>query len=164
MKKLFFVITVLISIQMSAQTIVKARLTKLADDSNVKEIEAICASTPDFDFIAKNFDFPPNIADNIIYQNTIVKKSDEPQMANLYNLFDSLGRVRTYFYSGSMVSGIAPQGYLFEYADDTPIILRLTDDADHSTYNIIYSDGRISAIRHYDMEGNLLENLELFYE
>lgn len=164
MKKIFLLITVLISIQTSAQTIVKARMTTWADDSNAKDMEAVCANAPDFDFIAKNFDFPPNITDNIVYKNTIVKKQDEPQMSNLYNMFDSLGRVRTYFYTGSMVSGISPQGYLFEYADNTPIILRLTDDADHSTYNIIYSDGRISAIKHYDIEGNLLESLELFYE
>ncbi|PLW93521.1 MAG: hypothetical protein C0592_05845 [Marinilabiliales bacterium] len=165
MKKIFVLIIVLISIQMNAQNTVKARLTTLADNSNAKEMEAVCDSMPGFDFIAKNFNFPPSINDNIVYFDQ--DEADHPNalgIGNMYNLFDELGRLRTFFYFGSLVSGMTPQAYIFEYAENTEIIIRLTDDADNSTYNIIYGDGLITAIKHYNSEGELLETLDLMYE
>lgn len=150
---------------MSVQNTVKARLTTMQDNSIAKEMEAVCGSVPGFDFIAKNYNLMSSINDNIVYFNQ--KDADHPNalgIGKMYNLFDEPGRLRRFFYFGSSVYGMIHQTYLFDYAENKNIIIRLTDDANNSTFNMIYSDGMVTAIEHYNSEGVLLENIELIYE
>ena len=166
MKILFLLIT-FISLNMSAQTTITAKFFEYKHDKATETLlKADCDSFASFDFIVKNFHFPPKIEDNIVYhKNKIANNDDNPILHNgIYNLFDSLNRLRTYFYEGNMLSGRIPLSYVFEYDGDSDKIIKVVKEIDFSYYDIIYEKGLIIKIEHKNLDKELMEELIIIRE
>lgn len=147
---------------MSAQNTITAKLFGYKYEKTTEtQLKADCDSFASFDFIVKNFNFPPKIDNKINYHNNkIVNSDDNPILENdIYNIFDSLNRLKTYFYEGNMLSGRMPLAYIFEYEGNSDKIIKVVKKIDFSYYEIIYKDDLIIKIKYKNLDGKLLEEL-----
>lgn len=168
MKSIFVILFLggmLMNLHVEGQSEVKVVINYYYPDSSTTRMTANCDSIVDFAFIAKTFNYPPEIGDNIVYSSVVDKNQEGIAIsADVHNLFDEMGRLRTYFYRGSMVSGIIPQGYQFAYSIENPSqILLITDDADFSEYKLFYkacnNEQTLYRIEHRTADGILLDEL-----
>ena len=150
--------------QIHAQS-VKAIHVYASDTTTGWTLEANYESLPDFNLYASEFNFPPKIIDNIRY---IVDSTNNPDsiIMDVYNYHDSLGRLLSYFYQGSFVSGIEPIAYMFEYDTVNPFLIsKVTDEKDQSVYVCEYSTKRnksaLTRMVHYNKEGKYIEEIYL---
>ncbi len=153
------------STMVNGQSKVEVVVNVYHPDSSTTRMTAKCDTIADFAFIAKSFNYPPEIGDNIIYSSVVDKEREGVAFwVNAHNLLDEMGRLRTYFYRGHLISGISPKGYQFVYSLEIPSqILHITDDADSSEYKLFYitcnNMPRLYRIEHRTVDGILLDEL-----
>ncbi len=165
--KTAFAFILLTSQYLMAQEIT-AKHTVVSDPADNKTIKAVCAEKPGFECFALGFGFPKQIKENLTLRSEPDSSSHGAfqLVRDIYQLYDSLGRISTYFYEGSLVSGRIPFAYAFTYrTDNIWLIDRITDDHNQSWYECIYdSNDALIRLNHYDADAILIEWVEIIQD
>ena len=119
-----------------------ATLTKATgNDSTLKTLVLSDNSILDLKFCVNGFGYPPKIPQNIYWVKPDTAGLNDFQKHNLvfkYN-FDKEGKLTTFYYQGSLISGIFPLPYFFKYDKNNPSLICEINDGFYKTkYRIKY--------------------------
>jgi len=135
------------------------------NDSTLNSFALSDSSLFDLRVCINKLGYPPNIPQNIYWNQpdttglTDIEKQD---LVFKYN-FDKAGKLTTYYYQGSMISGIFPLPYLFKYGNNNPaLIYEINDVFFKSKYRIKYDLAmNIQWIEKLDSIGKRIEILTI---
>jgi hypothetical protein len=141
---LIVVITGIISCSNDHRAVL-ATLTKEDKKGNkvFTEIKVNDSTLIDLKFCLKNYEYPPKLPENIFWLKPDTAKLSSFEKENVifkYN-FDPSGKVRSYYYQGSQISGIFPLLYSIHYDKDKPELITQIYDVFYKTkYQIKYDN------------------------
>lgn len=146
MRKLIPILIVLIT-QISCNNhfkLVKAKLTNnVGKDSSFQDYRIKNNELLDLKFCLENYHYPPRLSKNIFWikPDTIGYSSLQKENIAFKYKFDDKGKVTMYFYQGSMISGIFPLPYFFQYNQNNPeLIENIIDEFYKIKYRIEYDE------------------------
>ena len=121
---------------------VTATLTKTnGNDSTLNTFVLPDSSLLDLKLCINKFGYPPKIPQNIYWFKPDIAGLTDIEKHNLivkYN-FDKQSKLTTYYYQGSLISGIFPLPYFFKYDKNKPALICEINDGFYKTkYRIKY--------------------------
>ena len=155
----------------SNQKIIQARLIRInsggttllkSDTIFFEKIFIHENETVDLKFCLEKFNYPPNLPADIFWvkPDTTEKSIDDTNHFRYKYSYDEKGRVTTYFYQGSLVSGIFPLPYSFQYSSKTGNQIKSIKDVFYkNTYLIHYNESNIHTVEKLDSLNTRLELL-----
>ncbi len=110
-------------------------------DSTLMTLDLSDSSIVDLKFCINKFGYPPKIPRNIYWIKPDTTELTDFEKQNLvfkYN-FDKAGNLTTFYYQGSMISGIFPLPYFFKYdKNNSALICEIIDGFYKIKYRINY--------------------------
>lgn len=124
------------------------------DTTSYKEIVIPEHENVELGFCIQHYNYPPKLPNDIFLSlpdTATLSKLEKDEIWIKYK-FDDLGRISLYFYQGSLVSGIFPLTYFFEYNDPkSNLVTEISDPFNKIKYRIKYEDNEnISHIEKLD--------------
>ncbi len=131
------------------------------NDYNVKTFEFPASTVVHLKTCIHKYGYPPSIPENVYWirpDTTGLELYEKQNLLHKYH-FNQQGRMDTYFYQGSMVSGIYPIAYSFKYDNHHPELVReINDDFYKISYRIEYDHAtNIRWIEKLDSTGKKIE-------
>gem|GEM_PF-4962510 len=145
---------------------VTAKLTNdIGKDSLFENCKLENRKVLDLKFCLENYKYPPKLSKDIYWTKPDTLGSSSLQKENIIfkYRFDNDGKVTMYFYQGSLISGIYPLPYFFQYDKNNPeLVEKIIDGFYKIKYRIEYDESKnIRTIEKLDSLNKRIEILTL---